>query len=288
MNKAVCKPVNKIVDVYDSFMAYTEAGEGRPVVFLHGNPTSSYLWRNVIQHVIDQASALAPDLIGMGESGKPAIGYRFVDHVRYLDEWFAQLGLDRMVIVGHDWGGALGMHYAARNPGRVSGIVLVETFLRPLVWADFPPQGAELFRAIRSARGEEMALQQNSFVEHNLPLGVLSGLSEKDHDVYRQPYPDPQSRIPTLVWPREIPIDGQPADVEQIVNDYVDWAKKSPEVPKLVLTVQPGTGMGAAAGWAGQTYASVTVEDVGTGGHNAPEDQPDAIGRAVAGWLRRI
>jgi haloalkane dehalogenase len=133
-----------------------------------------------------------------------------------------------------------------------------------------------------------MVLQQNSFVEHNLPLGVRSGLSEEDHDVYRKPYPDPQSRLPTLVWPREIPIDGQPADVEQILNDYVGWAKKSPEVPKLVLTVQPGTGMGAAADWAGQTYASCTVEDVGPGGHNAPEDQPDAIGRAIAGWLRKI
>ena len=281
-------PVHKTVDVHDSFMAYTEAGAGRPVVFLHGNPLSSYSWRNVIPHVVDQARALAPDLIGMGESGKPAIGYRFVDHARYLDAWFATLGLDRVVIVGHDWGGALGMHYAARNPGKVSGIALVETFLRPLVWADFPPQGAELFRAIRSARGEEMVLQQNSFVEHNLPLGVLSGLSEEDHDVYRKPYPDPQSRLPTLVWPREIPIDGQPADVEQVVNDYVDWATTSPEVAKLLLTVRPGTGMGAAAGWAGQTYASATVQDVGAGGHNAPEDQPDAIGRAVAAWLRTI
>jgi haloalkane dehalogenase len=280
--------VKETIHVHDSFMAYTEAGTGRPVVFLHGNPTSSYLWRNVIPHVQGQARALAPDLIGMGDSGKPDIGYRFVDHVRYLDEWFATLGLAEVVIVGHDWGGALGMHYAARKPGRVTGIALVETFLRPMAWADFPPQGAELFRAIRSARGEEMVLQHNGFVEHNLPLGVLSGLSEKDHDVYRQPYPDPRSRIPTLVWPREIPIDGEPADVDRVVNDYIDWAKNSPEVPKLLLTVQPGTAMGAAATWAKETYANVEVEDVGPGGHNAPEDQPDAIGRALARWLTTL
>jgi haloalkane dehalogenase len=156
--------VNKTVDVHDSSMAYTEAGAGRPVVFLHGNPTSSYLWRNVIPHVQGQARVLAPDLIGMGDSGKPDIGYRFVDHVRYLDEWIAKLGLAEMVIVGHDWGGALGMHYAARNPGKVTGIALVETFLRPMAWTDFPPQGAELFRAIRSAAGEQMVLRHNSFV----------------------------------------------------------------------------------------------------------------------------
>jgi haloalkane dehalogenase len=277
------------IEVNDSFMAYTDTGTGMPVVFLHGNPTSSYLWRNVIPHVERQARVLAPDLIGMGDSGKPDIGYRFTDHVRYLDAWFSELGLGEVVIVGHDWGGALGMHYAARNPGKVSAIALVETFLRPLTWAEFPPQGAELFRAIRSPQGEQMILRDNGFIEVNLPVSVLSGLKPEDHDVYRKPYPDPRSRLPTLVWPREIPIDGDPADVAQIIENYTVWAKNSPEVPKLLMTVEPGTPMGSAdaAAWAKETYASLEVESVGPAGHHAPEDRPDAIGQAVARWLTR-
>ncbi len=278
------------VEVLDSFMAYTDAGAGGiPVVFLHGNPTSSYLWRNVIPHVACQARCLAPDLIGMGESGKPDIGYRFADHARYLDAWFDALGLDEVVIVGHDWGGALAMDRAARHPGSVRGLALVETFLRPLNWADFPPRGAELFRVFRSAKGEEMILRDNMFIEFNLPFGVKSGLAPEDHDVYRAPYTDPASRLPMLVWPREIPIDGEPADVHERVLAYGRWMAGSPEVPKLVMTVEPGVGMGSAevAAWAKDTFANVEVEAVGPAGHLAPEDQPDAIGSAVARWLRR-
>ncbi|WSA21864.1 haloalkane dehalogenase [Streptosporangium subroseum] len=274
------------IEVNDSFMAYTEAGEGRPVVFLHGNPTSSYLWRNVIPHVQDRARALAPDLIGMGDSGKPDIGYRFADHARYLDAWFDAMGLDDVVIVGHDWGGALGLDHATRHPGRVRGIALIETFLRPTRWADYPPNGAEIFQAIRSPKGEDMILRDNSFIEFNLPAGVLGGLSQEDHDVYRKPYPDPESRLPTLVWPREIPIDGQPADVHEKILGYIDWAGDTPGVPKLVLTVEPGTPMGSpdVIAWVKETYAGVEIESVGPGGHHAPEDQPDAIGQAVARW----
>lgn len=277
----------KTIEVNDSFMAYAESGAGVPVVFLHGNPTSSYLWRNVIPHVAGQARALTPDLIGMGQSGKPDIDYRFVDHVRYLDAWFEALELDELVIVGHDWGGALGLDYAARHPGKVRGIALVETFLRPLTWAEFPPQGAQLFRDIRSPKGEEMILRNNTFIEFNLPFGVKSGLATKDHDVYRVPFPDPASRLPTLVWPREIPIDGQPADVHQRVLDYGEWAKNSTEVPKLIMTVEPGVGMGSpdTIAWAKDNYASADIESVGPGGHHVPEDQPDAIGQAVARWL---
>jgi haloalkane dehalogenase len=279
----------KTVEVNDSFMAYTESGAGVPVVFLHGNPTSSYLWRNVIPQVAGQARALAPDLIGMGESGKPDIGYRFVDHVRYLDAWFEAMDLDEVVIVGHDWGGALGLDYAKRHPGTVKGIALIETFLRPLTWTEFPPQGAQVFRDIRSPKGEEMILQNNTFIEFNLPIGVKSGLAKEDHDVYRAPFPDPASRMPTLVWPREIPIDGQPADVHQRVLDYGEWAANSPEVPKLIMTVESGVGMGSSEtlAWAKETYASAEIESVGPGGHHAPEDQPDAIGKAVARWLTR-
>lgn len=278
------------VEVLDSFMAYTEAGAGAtPVVFLHGNPTSSYLWRDVIPHVADQARCLAPDLIGMGASGKPDIGYRFADHARYLDAWFDALGLDEAVIVGHDWGGALAMDRAARHPGRVRGLALIETFLRPLSWTEFPPRGAELFRGYRSDKGEEMILRDNMFIEFNLPHGVAGGLAPDDHDVYRAPFADPASRRPTLVWPREIPIDGEPADVHERVLSYGRWMAASPEVPKLVMTVEPGVGMGSAevAAWAKDTFANVEIEPVGAAGHHAPEDRPDAIGSAVARWLRR-
>ncbi|MCW2884636.1 MAG: haloalkane dehalogenase [Streptosporangiaceae bacterium] len=278
------------VEVNDSFMAYTEVGAGGvPVVFLHGNPTSSYLWRKVVPQVAGQARCLAPDLIGMGASGKPDIGYSFADHVRYLDAWFEALAPAEVVIVGHDWGGALGMDWAARHPGRVRGVALIETFLRPMRWEEFPPQGAELFRSFRSPKGEEMILQNNLFIEFNLPRGVTGGLAADDHDVYRAPYPDPASRKPLLVWPREIPIDGEPADVHERMLTYGRWMADTPQVPKLLMTIEPGVGMGSPemAAWAKDTFASVEVESVGPGGHHAPEDQPEAIGSAVARWLRR-
>jgi|SRR5450755_200087 len=278
------------IKVNDSWMAYTDSGAGAPpVVFLHGNPTSSYLWRNVIPHVTGRTRCLAPDLIGMGASGKPDIDYRFADQACYLDEWFDALGLGDVVIVGHDWGGALGMDWAARHPGRVRGVAVIETFLRPLRWAEYPPQAAELFRGFRSAAGEKMILEDNMFIEFNLPRGVVQGLSPTDHDAYRAPYPDPASRRPLLAWPREIPIDGEPADVRERVLAYGRWMSETPEVPKLLMTVQPGAGMGSPemAAWAAGTFASVEVEAVGPGGHHAPEDQPDAIGSAITRWVDR-
>lgn len=278
------------VKVLDSQMAYADTGEGHvPVVFLHGNPTSSYLWRNVIPHVAGTTRCLAPDLIGMGASGKPDIAYRFADHARYLDAWFEAAGLGEVVIVGHDWGGALGMDWAARHPGRARGIAVIETFLRPLRWADYPPEGEKLFRAYRSPEGERLIMEENRFIEFNLPRGVVRGLAPADHDVYRALYPDPASRKPILAWPREIPVDGEPADVTERVLAYGRWMSSSPEVRKLIMTVEsgPGGALSSSVAWAADTFASVEVESVGKGGHHAPEDQPDAIGIAVARWLDR-
>jgi haloalkane dehalogenase len=277
-----------VIDVLDSFMHYTDAGAGVPVVFLHGNPTSSYLWRNVIPHVSDEVRALAPDLIGMGASGKPAIGYRFADHARYLDAWFDALGLDEVVLVGHDWGGALAMDRLARYPERVRGIAVLETFLRPLRWADMPPQGADLFRRFRSPEGERMILQENMFIEFNLPFGAKS-LTPADLDAYRAPYPTPESRLPMLVWPREIPFDGEPADVAAIMTDYGRAMASTPQIPKLLLAVEDGVGMGSGdvIEWAAKTFATIETAGIGPAGHHAPEDQPDAIGAALAGWLHR-
>jgi haloalkane dehalogenase len=278
----------KTIEIEDSFLAYREAGAGdTTIVFLHGNPTSSHLWRNVIPVLADRARCLAPDLIGMGDSGKPDIGYRFVDHVRYLDAWYDALGLDDVVIVGQDWGGALGMDWARRHPDRVRGLALVETFLRPLSWAEMPPLGQDLFRRMRSPEGEQMVLRDNQFIEFNLPLGVVSGLAPADHDEYRRPYPDERSRRPLLAWPREIPFDGEPADVHDRVVAYGRWLAETPAVPKLVMTVENGVGMGSAdtATWAKETFAAATVVSVGPAGHQAPEDQPEAIGQAIASWL---
>ncbi|MBB5914111.1 haloalkane dehalogenase [Nocardia transvalensis] len=275
------------IDVLDSFIDYRDTGAGDiPVVFLHGNPTSSYLWRNVIPHVSDRTRALAPDLIGMGNSGRPEIPYRFTDHARYLDAWFDALGLDRVVLVGHDWGGALGMHWAARNPDRVRGIAVVETFLRPLSWAEMPPQGAELFRRFRSPEGERMVLEDNMFIEFNLPAATRN-LDPAAHEVYRSYYPTPRSRLPMLVWPREIPLGGEPADVVEIIEDYGRWMARSPEIPKLVMSVENGAGLGAGGviDWAVATFAAAESVSIGPAGHHAPEDRPDAIGAAVAAWL---
>jgi haloalkane dehalogenase len=277
------------VDVLDSFINYIDLGTGSvPVVFLHGNPTSSHLWRKVIPHVVDQTRILAPDLIGMGASGKPDSDYRFVDHARYLDAWFDALELDQVIIVGHDWGGALGMDWAARHPGRVRGVALIETFLRPMRWDELPPLGAELFRKYRTAEGERMVLEENTFIEFNLPRGIAE-LSPEDHDVYRAPYPTPESRKPILAWTREFPLDGEPADMVAIVENYGRWMAQTPDVPKLVMALGNGVGLGSPENVAGaaETFAAAEVVSVGAGGHHAPEDQPDAIGEAVSAWVRK-
>lgn len=277
------------IDVLDSFLTYRESGTGDiPVVFLHGNPTSSYIWRNVTPYVSGETRTLAPDLIGMGDSGKPDSGYRFVDHARYLDAWFDAMGLDQVVLVGHDWGGSLGMDWAARHPGRVRGIAVIETFLRPMRWAELPPQGAELFRRFRSPEGEDMVLRDNMFIEFNLPASTHN-LSPEAHEEYRKPYPTPASRKPMLVWPREFPIDGEPADVVEIIENYDRWMAETPDVPKLVMGVENGVGLGSAEvlDWAARTFAAAELASIGPAGHHAPEDQPDAIGRAVATWIRR-
>jgi haloalkane dehalogenase len=275
--------------VLDSHLTHVEAGEGGvPVVFLHGNPTSSHLWRNVIPHVSDRTRCLAPDLIGMGGSGRPAVPYRFADHARYLDAWFDALGLTDVVVVGHDWGGALGLDLAARRPGLVRGIVLLETFLRPMSWAEYPAGAVGFFRALRTpGEGERMALEENFFIEIGL-RATSPNISDADLDAYRAPFPDPASRRPLLQWPREIPLDGEPADVRDRFLAFGDWLTTSADVPKLLLTVEPGQLVGPAmVEWAREHVAALEVESVGPAGHHAPEDQPHRIGEAVAAWLAR-
>jgi haloalkane dehalogenase len=259
------------------------------VVFLHGNPTSSYLWRNVIPHVERVARCLAPDLIGMGESGKAAGGsYRFADHARYLDAWFGTLGLDqRVTVVVHDWGSALGFDWACRHPASVRGIAYMEAIVQPLTWDQWPGAARAIFQALRSPAGEEMVLQKNVFVERILPASVLRGLTEAEMAVYRRPYQEPgESRRPTLTWPREIPIDGEPADVVAVVARYSRWLAAS-DVAKLFVNADPGVILTGAQRQYCRTWPNqheITVR----GSHFIQEDSPTEIGHAVAQFVSQL
>ena len=289
---AIADSKNRI-NVLDSSIAYHDSGnprEGSPIfVFLHGNPTSSYLWRNVIPSVEDLGRCLAPDLIGMGDSGKSGDGaYRFVDHVRYLDAWFDAMDLgDRIVLVVHDWGSALGFHWAKRHPERVAGIAYMEAIVQPIEWDDFPGQATEVFQAMRSPPGETLVLDQNVFVEQILPMSILRDLSPAEHDEYRRPFKEAgEVRRPTLTWPRELPIAGEPADVIAIVKDYGAWLASS-EVPKLFIDAEPGAILRGrqrdfCRSWPNQK--EVTVKGV----HFVQEDSPEEIGRAVAEFARAL
>jgi len=217
------------VAVLETEISYVDVGQGYPIVFLHGNPTWSYLWRNIIPYVVPHGRCLAPDLVGMGQSGRSAArAYRFADHVRYLDAWFEALNLtSKVTIVGHDWGGALGFHRASRYPSQVRAIAYMETFVQPRRWQDLGPAGAALFRQLRSEEGEHLILDENAFVERVLPNGTLRKLTDNEMGAYREPYRDREGRWPTLVWPREQPIDGVPTDVVAIVEGYGRWLARS-------------------------------------------------------------
>ena len=265
-------------------ISYVDVGAGHAVVFLHGNPTSSYLWRNVIPHVSGLARCLAPDLVGMGDSGKAPDGsYRFADHRRSLDAWFASLDLSDVTLVLHDWGSALGFDWAYRNQERVNGLVYMEALVRPLTWDAWPASARELFQGLRSPAGEQMVLKQNAFVEFILPAGMIRDPSDEEMSVYRRPYTEQgESRRPTLTWPREIPFEGEPADVAAVVDEYSRWLSGS-DVPKLFINGDPGsilTGPQREFCRAWPNQEEVTVPGL----HYLQEDSPAAIGRSIAQW----
>ena len=284
----------KRLTIGETTMAYVDEGdpEADPIIFLHGNPTSSYLWRNIIPHCSGIARCLAPDLIGMGQSGSsPSGSYRFVDHAGWLDAWLEGMGLNQnLTFVVHDWGSALGFHWAARHPEAVKGIVYMEAIVRPVTWDEWPGAAARVFQGFRSEAGEEMVLEKNIFVERVLPGSVLRGLTEEEMEVYRRPYTEAgESRRPTLTWPREIPISGEPADVVEIAQHYADWlaSDDSAHVAKLFVNAEPGAILQGAQRefcrtWPNQT--EVTVE----GNHFVQEDSPHAIGEAIHDWYQGI
>ncbi len=279
----------KRLEVLGSGMSYVEVGAGDPIVLLHGNPTSSYLWRNVIPHLESAGRCIAPDLIGMGDSDKLEPSgpdrYRFVEHRRHLDALLEALDVRRNVtLVIHDWGSGLGFDWANRHRDAVKGIAYMEAIVRPVSWAEWPDLARGIFQAFRSPAGEEMVLENNIFVERVLPGSVLRKLEEAEMEVYRRPYREPgESRRPTLTWPRQIPIDGEPADVVEIVQSYSEWLQQS-DVPKLFVNAVPGAILAGEVrefcrSWPNQR--EVTVK----GNHFLQEDSPDEIGQAIAGWL---
>ena len=286
---SAAEPPKKTIDVLGKRMAYVEMGDGRPIVFQHGNPTSSYLWRNVMPHVAGLGRCIALDLIGMGASEKLEDSgpdrYRFVEHRAYFDAALDALGITRDVtLVVHDWGSALGFDWANRHRDRVRAIAYMEGIVMPVAWDDWPEAIRPVFQAFRSPAGEEMVLDKNIFVENVLPAGVLRGLTDEEMTVYRRPFLTAgEDRRPTLTWPRQIPLDGEPADVVGIVRSYADWLAKS-DIPKLFINADPGvilTGRQRdfCRGWPNQTEVTVP------GSHFIQEDSPDAIGRAIAQWL---
>jgi haloalkane dehalogenase len=281
----------KTVDVLDRSMAYHERGEGAPVLLLHGNPTSSYLWRDVIPELEGLGRLIAPDLIGMGDSAKlPDPGpdtYRFTTHRKYLAAFIdAVIGPKASILfVLHDWGSALGFDWANHHRDRIRGVAYMEGIVRPVAsWDEWSPSATPIFQGFRSEKGEAMILERNMFVERVLPGSVLRKLTEAEMTEYRRPYPKAEDRWPMLTWPRQIPIAGEPADVVEIAQAYSQWMAGN-RIPKLFVNAEPGAILTGAPrefcrGWNNQTEVTVP------GSHFIQEDSGPAIGRAVAGWIK--
>ena len=286
------EPKKKTIEVNGKQMTYTQVGSGDPIIFQHGNPTSSYLWRNIISHLADQGRCIAVDLIGMGDSQKlddPGPDrYTYVEHREFLFAAWEALGVrDRVTLVIHDWGSALGFDWACQHPDAVLGIAYMEAIVRPLTWNDWPEQAKAVFRGFRSEDGDAMVLEKNIFVERVLPESVLRKLTDGEMAVYRRPYLDPgEDRRPTLTWPRQIPIDKEPPDVHNIVSAYSQWMTET-DIPKLFINAEPGSILVGAQrefcrGWRNQVEVTVP------GLHFIQEDSPHEIGEAIAVWRRQL
>jgi len=276
----------KEVIVKGKAMSYVEMGEGDPIIFQHGNPTSSYLWRNIMPHLQGQGRCIAIDLIGMGDSEKldnpDASSYTFVQHREYLDGALEALGVERDVtLVIHDWGSALGFDWANRHRSAVKGIAYMESIVRPVTWDEWPEAARGVFQGFRSTSGEEMVLDNNTFVERVLPGSILRDLSEEEMAVYRRPFQNSgEDRRPTLTWPRQIPIDGTPANVVEIVQAYADWLAEA-DLPKLFINAEPGAILTGeqrefCRSWPNQTEVRVA------GNHFLQEDSPHENGQVIA------
>ena len=282
------EPEKKSIEINGKRMAYVEVGSGDPIVFQHGNPTSSYLWRNIMPHLANQGRCIAVDLIGMGDSDKldnpGPDSYRYVEQREYLFAAWEALGVgERVTLVIHDWGSALGFDWACQHPDAVLGIAYMEAIVKPLTWDDWPAAAKALFQGFRSDAGEPMVLEKTVFVERVLPASVLRELTDEEMAVYRRPFLEPgEDRRPTLTWPRQIPLEGEPRDVHDIVAGYSQWLGES-DLPKLFINADPGAILCGSQrefcrGWKNQTEVTVP------GNHFLQEDSPDEIGVAIATW----
>lgn len=281
---------SKFLEVRGSRMHYVEQGEGDPVLFLHGNPTSSYLWRNIIPHVSGNARCIAPDLIGMGKSDKPDLEYRFFEHANYIEGFIDALGLTNITLVIHDWGSGLGFHFASLHPDKIKAIAFMEAILLPVPsWDTFSSEFREIFQSFRAEKiGWDLIVNKNIFIEKVLPGGVMRELTEEEMNVYRAPYLEPASRKPLWRWPNEIPIEGEPSDVNEAVLKYnaklVEW-----DIPKLLFYAEPGAILPKpAVEWCEVNLKNLTSINLGKGTHYLQEDHPHAIGAGLAEWYRDL
>jgi haloalkane dehalogenase len=277
------------VEVHGSKIHYVDEGSGDPILFLHGNPTSSYLWRNIIPHLTDQGRCIAPDLIGMGKSDKPDLAYRFFDHVRYVEGFIEQLGLKNITLVIHDWGSALGFHYAMRHENNIKGIAFMEALIKPMNWSDFPSDfkmGFKLFRT--PGIGWLMISVMSMFVKQILPQAVVRKLSAEEKGYYGDPYKTVQSRKPVRQWPCEIPIEGKPADVYEVMFNYNQKLQES-EVPKLLFYAAPGGIIDSKkVEWCKNNLKNLSTVNIGEGLHFIQEDNPHLIGSELARWHKKL
>lgn len=282
---------SKYQDVFGSKMHYVESGDGDPILFLHGQPTWSYLWRNVMPELEGQGRLIAVDLIGYGLSEKPDIGYEMTDHIKYLDEFIAQLGLKNITLVIHDWGSFFGFHYAMRHSANVRGIAFMEAVLFPVPsYEAFDDRTREFFQALRSSQktAENMMVEQNLFIEGVLPMLTVRKISDAEHDAYRQPWLDPATRKILCKFPQNLCIGGEPASIDAMQQAYMKWLQTT-EIPKLLLHTEPGLLIPQSmADWCAENLPNCEVVNVGAGLHYIQEDCPQAIGRATSKWLASI
>ena len=283
--------IKKKIKILDHTLSFVDEGAGDPIVLLHGNPTSSYLWRNIIPHPTGLGRCVAPDLIEMGDSDKlknsGPDSYSFIEHRKYLDALLEEIGVtDNVTFVIHDWGSALGFDWAYRHPNKVKGIAYMEAILIHYAWSDWPEDASKIFQGFRSPAGEEMILEKNYFVELVLPNSVIRKLTPAEMDVYRRPFLNPgEDRRPTLTWPRQIPIEGEPKEVVEIVTTYAEWLSKS-DISKLFINAEPGSILTGRArdfcrNWPNQEEVTVM------GKHFIQEDSPDEIGQSIAKFIRK-
>ena len=278
------------MEVEGAKVHYIDVGKGDPILFLHGNPTSSYIWRNIIPYLEPLGRCIALDLIGMGKSDKPDIDYRFFDHVKYVEGFIKALGLHDITLVVHDWGSALGFYYASRNEANVKGIAFMEAILMPTPsWEDFPEGGRQMFQALRTpGLGWDLVVNQNMFVEQAIPGSIVRPLTEAEMNHYREPFKDPASRKPVWRWPNEIPIAGEPADVVEAVESYNRWLKTT-DLPELLLYATPGAVITRqAVEWCKEHLKNLTTADIGQGIHYIQEDNPQGIGSELARWYKGL